>query len=212
VRLEVAKQGVDLVFESIRRRLRSEVLLVDVDVVEQEETVRAVAAAVVDQERVTTELRRRDCVGFLGVEVVAMAGEQELEVEGRESSEAGFVEPVCVDLRLGLGEEFVVVLPENRALPGDGFEALAMQMVCEFTCELVEAVEVGVERVVAVGRPDETTVAKPLEHPVDRITVVVASVGDLGDGSRLVEIVAHLRALSVNSSGNSMWECWRTRS
>jgi len=76
VRLEVATQGVDLVFESIRRRLRSEVLLVDVDVAEQEETVRAVAAAVVDQERVTAELRRRDCVGFLGVDVVAMAGEE----------------------------------------------------------------------------------------------------------------------------------------
>ena len=42
-----------------------------------------------------------------------------------------------------------------------------MQMVCEFTGELVEAVEVGVERVVAVGRSDETTVAKPLEHSVD---------------------------------------------
>ena len=39
VRLEVATQGVDRVFESIRRRLRSEVLLVDVDVAEQEETV-----------------------------------------------------------------------------------------------------------------------------------------------------------------------------
>jgi len=50
------------------------------------------------------------------VDVVAMAGEQELEVEGRESSEAGFVERLRVDLRLGLGEEFIVVLPENRAL------------------------------------------------------------------------------------------------
>ncbi len=55
---------------------------------EQEETVRAVAAAIVDQQCVTTELRRRDCVKLLGVDVVLMAGEQELEVEGRESSEA----------------------------------------------------------------------------------------------------------------------------
>jgi hypothetical protein len=49
VRLEVAEQGVDFVFETILRRLLSEVRLVDVDVAEQEETVRAVAAAVVDQ-------------------------------------------------------------------------------------------------------------------------------------------------------------------
>ncbi|NHX37971.1 hypothetical protein G9C84_16230 [Halolamina sp. R1-12] len=95
------------------------------------------AAAVVDQQRVTAELRRRDCVEVLGVDVVAMAGKQELEVEGRKSSEAGFVERRRVDLRLGLGEEFVVVLPENRALRGDGFETLTMQMVCEFTGELV---------------------------------------------------------------------------
>jgi hypothetical protein len=48
VRLEVAEQGVDFVFEAILRRLLSEVRLVDVDVAEQEETVRAVTAAVVD--------------------------------------------------------------------------------------------------------------------------------------------------------------------
>jgi hypothetical protein len=137
VRLEVAQQGVDFVFEAILRRLLSEIPLVDVDVAEQEETVRAVAAAVVDQQRVTAELRRRDCVEVFGVEVVAMASEQELEVEGREPSEACFVERRRVDLRLGLGEEFVVVFPENRALRGDGFEALAMQMVCEFTGERV---------------------------------------------------------------------------
>jgi len=109
-----------------------------------------------------------------------MAGEQELEVEGRESSEAGFVERLRVDLRLGLGEEFIVVLPENRALRGDGFEAVTMQMVCEFTGKLVDAVEIGVELVAAVGRPDEPTVAKPLEDAVDRVAVVVAPVGDLG--------------------------------
>jgi hypothetical protein len=155
VRLEVAEQGVDFVFEAILRRLLSEVRLVDVDVAEQEETVRAVAAAVVDQQRVTAELRRRDCVEVLGVDVVAVAGEQELEVEGCESSEAGFVERLRIDLRLGLGKEFVVVLPENRPLRGNGFEALTMQMVCEFTGKLVEAVEIGVELVVAVGCPEE---------------------------------------------------------
>jgi hypothetical protein len=37
-----------------------------------------------------------------------MASEQELEVEGCESSESGFVERLRVDLRFGLGEEFVV--------------------------------------------------------------------------------------------------------
>jgi stage V sporulation protein SpoVS len=180
VRLEVSQQGVDFGFEAIRRPLRSEILLVDVDVAEEEETVRAVAAAVVDQQRVTAELRRRDYVEVFGVDVVAVPGEQELEVEGRESSEAGFVERLRVDFRLGLGEEFVVVLPENRALRGDGFEAVAMQMVCEFTCDRVEAVEVGVELVVALDGPDEPTVTKPLEDAVDRVAVVVAPVGDLG--------------------------------
>jgi hypothetical protein len=130
-----------------------------------------------------------------------MAGEEELQVEGHETREAGFVEPVCVDLRLGLGEEFVVVLPENRALRGDGFEALAMQMVCEFTGELVEAVEVGVEVIAAVVRPDETTVAESLEDTVDRIAVVVASAGDLGDGSRLIEIVEYLEGLAGQQIG-----------
>ena len=103
-----------------------EILLVDADAAEQEGTVRAVATPVVAQEGVTAELRRRNCVEFLGVDVVAMASEQELEVEGRESGEAGFVEPLCVCLRLGLGEEFVGGLPENRALRNDGFEAVAM--------------------------------------------------------------------------------------
>jgi len=111
------------------------------------------------------------------------------------------VKRVGVDLRLGLGEEFVVVLPENRPLGSDGIEALAMLMVCEFTGELVEAVEVGVERVVAVGRPDETTVAESLEDTVDGITVVVAPVGDLGDGSRLVKIVEHLESLAGQQLG-----------
>jgi hypothetical protein len=65
------------------------------------------------------------------------------------------VERLRIDLRLGLGKEFVVVLPENRPLRGNGFEALTMQMVCEFTGKLVEAVEIGVELVVAVGCPEE---------------------------------------------------------
>ena len=58
VGLEVAEQGVDFVFEVVLRRSRSEVVLVNVDVAEQEETVRTVAATVVDQESVTTQLRR----------------------------------------------------------------------------------------------------------------------------------------------------------
>jgi hypothetical protein len=110
---------------------------------------------------VTAERRRREFVERLGVDVVAVAGEQELEVVGREPSETGFVERLRVDLRPGLGEEFVVFLPENRALRGDGFDASAVQMVCEFPGELVEAAEVGVEFVVVAGRPDETTVVNP---------------------------------------------------
>ncbi len=195
MRLEVAKQSVDFVSKVILRRLLSEVR-VDVDAAEEKETVRVVAAAVVDQQRVTAELRRRDGVDLLGVEVVAMVGKQELEVEGCEPSKAGFVERLRVDLRLGLEEEFVVVLPENRALRGNGFEAMAMEMVCEFTGELVEAVEVSIELIPAVGCPDETTVTKPLEDPIDRVAVVVAPVGNLGDGSRLVEVVQHLECLA----------------
>jgi len=48
VRLEVAQQAVNFVFEAILRRLLSEIRFVDVDVAEQEGTVRAVAATVVD--------------------------------------------------------------------------------------------------------------------------------------------------------------------
>jgi hypothetical protein len=74
-------------------------------------------------------------------------------------------------------------------------------MVCEFTGELVEAVEVGVEVIAAVVRPDETTVAESLEDTVDRIAVVVAPVGNLGDGSRLVKIVEHLESLAGQQLG-----------
>jgi len=58
VRLEVTDQGVDLVFEVILHRLL-EIILVAVDVAEREEAVRAVAAAVIDYQRVTAEPRRR---------------------------------------------------------------------------------------------------------------------------------------------------------
>ena len=43
---------------------------------------------------------------------------------------------------------------DGTTLRGNGFEAMAMEMLCEFTGELVEAVEVGVELVAAVVRPD----------------------------------------------------------
>jgi hypothetical protein len=49
VRLEGAEQAVDLVFEAVLRRLLPETPLVDIEVAEQEETVRAGAAAVVDE-------------------------------------------------------------------------------------------------------------------------------------------------------------------
>lgn len=75
-----------------------------------------------------------------------MAGELELDAEGRESCKASFVELLCVDPRLGLCKELVVVLPEGRALRGDGFEASAIKIVVEFICELVEAVEVGLKK------------------------------------------------------------------
>jgi hypothetical protein len=55
-----------------------------------------------------------------------------------------------------------------------------MQMVCEFRCDRVEAVEVGVELVVALDGPDESTVTKPLEDAVDRVAVIVAPVRNLG--------------------------------
>jgi hypothetical protein len=55
-----------------------------------------------------------------------MASEQELEVGDREPTEAGFVERLRVNFRFGLSEEVVIVLPENRALRGNAFEALAM--------------------------------------------------------------------------------------
>jgi len=48
VRLEVAEQDVGFVFEIILFRLLSEILLVDVGVAEQEETVLTIAASVVD--------------------------------------------------------------------------------------------------------------------------------------------------------------------
>jgi proteasome assembly chaperone (PAC2) family protein len=76
-----------------------------------------------------------------------------------------------------------------------------MEMMDEFTGELVEAVEVTVEVIAAVVRPDETTVTKPLENPVDRIAVVVAPVGDLGDSLGLVEIVEHLEGLAGQQLG-----------
>jgi hypothetical protein len=41
----------------------------------------------------------------------------------------------------------------------------------------VEALEVGVEVTAAVVRPDETTVANPLEDTADGVAVVLAPVG-----------------------------------
>jgi len=76
-----------------------------------------------------------------------------------------------------------------------------MEMMCEFTGERVESVEVGVEVIVTVVRPDEAAVADSLEDTVDRIAVVVAPVGHLGDSSRLVEIVEHLNGLPGQQLG-----------
>jgi hypothetical protein len=60
----------------------------------------------------------------------------------------------------------------------------------------MEAIEIGVELVVPIDGSDKTPIPKPLEDAVDRVAVVVASGGNLGDGSRLVEIVEHLKGLS----------------
>jgi hypothetical protein len=106
------------------------------------------------------------------------------------------MESSFVDLHLSLGKKFVVVLPKNCPLRGDGFEPVAMQMVYEFTRELVETVKVGVEPIVAIGCPDETPVSKPPEDSVYRVPVVIAELGDLADGSRLVEIVEDFKGLS----------------
>jgi hypothetical protein len=52
------EKGVDFVFKIIHHRLLSEVFFVDIDVAQERETVRPVATAVVDYQRVTAELRR----------------------------------------------------------------------------------------------------------------------------------------------------------
>jgi hypothetical protein len=150
VRLEVAKQAVDFVFEIVLRRSLSEIVFVEVIVAEQEETVGAVAAAVGDQKPVTAEVRRRDVLCFLGVEVVAVAGDPNLEVVGGEPRRAGFVEVLHIDLRLSLGKEFIVVFPENRSVRCDPFEPLPVEMVDQLACELVESIEVAVEVIATV--------------------------------------------------------------
>jgi hypothetical protein len=76
-----------------------------------------------------------------------------------------------------------------------------MQMVCEFTSELVEAVEIGVEVIAGVVRADETAVAKSLEDAVDRVAVVVAPVSEFGDRPRLVEVVEYLQGFSGQQLG-----------
>lgn len=58
-----------------------------------------------------------------------------------------------------------------------------------------------IEVVAVVVRADETTVAEPLENSVDRIAVIVAQIDDLGDGSRLVEIIKHLKGLTGQQFG-----------
>jgi hypothetical protein len=81
------------------------------------------------------------------------------------------VERVGVDCRFGLGEKFDVGFPEDRAVRGDGFEPLPVEMVCEFACERVEPVEVTVELVVAIVRADEASVALEEARPRTRVGV-----------------------------------------
>jgi hypothetical protein len=150
---------------------------------------------------VTAEFRRRDRVHVLGVEIVAVTGQQKLEVERRESRQSRLVKVFVGDSCFSLGEEFVVVLPENRPVRRDRFEAFSMKMMSQFACELVESIEVAVEVIAAVVRADETTVAKPLENSVDCVAVVVAPVGDLGDRPRLVDVVQHLECLAGQQLG-----------
>jgi len=64
-----------------------------------------------------------------------------------------------------------------------------MKMVCKFTSELVELGEVPVGLVVTVGRPDEAAVAESVENSVNGIAVVIAPGSEVGDGSRLVELI-----------------------
>jgi hypothetical protein len=107
--------------------LLSEDVFVDVDVTEQQQGVRAMARIVVDQQRTTAQFRRRHRIEFLGIDVVAVAGQKEPAVERGESSEAGFVERLGLDLRLGPGEKLVVVFPENRPGRSDGVGSLPMR-------------------------------------------------------------------------------------
>ncbi len=58
--LEVPEQGVDFVLQPVLRRFISKLTLVDVYVTEQEQTVRAVARVVVDQQCMTAEFRWRN--------------------------------------------------------------------------------------------------------------------------------------------------------
>lgn len=104
---------------------------------EQEVIVRPVARPVVDQQRVTAELRRRHCIEFRRVAVVAVRSQQELEVECCELRQSGFVVVLGVDLRLRFCEKFVVVLPENCPAGNNRLEALSVEMVIEFTGEVV---------------------------------------------------------------------------
>jgi hypothetical protein len=105
------------------------------------------------------------------------------------------VESLCVDLCLGLCEKFAVVFPKNGHVRGDGFKPSTMETVCEFTCELVESVEVTVELVQTVGRPDEAAVTEPFEYPINGVTVVISPCSEVRDGSRLIEIIEDLEGL-----------------
>jgi len=120
-----------------------------------------------------------------------VVSQQELKVERCESSQSGFVERIDVDYGLGLSEEVVVGFPENCPPRSNDFETLPMEMMSEFTYEFVQLVEITIELIAPVVRPDETAVAKPLENTVDSVAIVVTPVGDLGNSTRLVEIVQH---------------------
>lgn len=65
----------------------------------------------------------------------------------------------------------------------------------------MKAVELSVEAVVPVVRTDKPTILEVFQDTFDGISVVIASLNQLGDGTRLVKIVEHLKTLPGQQLG-----------
>ena len=67
-------------------------------------------------------------------------------------------------------------------------------MVCEFTSEFIESLEILIESVLAIIRADESTVPEAFEDTIDSVSVVVAHVGEVRDCAWLVEIIEYFES------------------